>query len=58
MPPVGRAVQALDGTADLLALAAEAASINPVDGPFANFRNPDAYREKCKRSMILGWVGN
>ena len=28
-----------------------------VDGPFADFRNPDAFREECKRSMILGCVG-
>ncbi len=54
---MGRAVQALDGNADLVVLAAEAAGIDPVDGPFADFRNLDAYREECKRSMILGWVG-
>src|SRR5215468_10402070 len=31
--------------------------IDPVDGPFADFRNPEAYREECRRSMILGCVG-
>ena len=34
-----------------------AAGIDPVDGPFADFKNPDAYREECQRSMILGCVG-
>ena len=40
-----------------LVMACRAAGIDPVDGPFADFRNPDAYREECKRSMILGCVG-
>ena len=40
-----------------LIMACRAAGIDPVDGPFADFRNPDAYREECKRSMILGCVG-
>ena len=30
---------------------------DPVDGPFADFRNADTYREECRRSMILGCVG-
>src|SRR6185436_1232890 len=34
-----------------------AAGIDPVDGPFADFKNPEAYREECRRSMILGCVG-
>lgn len=37
-------------------MACRAAGIDPVDGPFADFKNPDAYREECKRS-ILGCVG-
>lgn len=40
-----------------MVMACRAAGIDPVDGPFADFRNPDAYREECKRSMILGCVG-
>jgi citrate lyase subunit beta/citryl-CoA lyase len=40
-----------------LVMACRAAGIDPVDGPFADFRNPDAYREECQRSMILGCVG-
>jgi citrate lyase subunit beta/citryl-CoA lyase len=40
-----------------LAMAARAAGIDPVDGPYANFRNPDAYREEARRAMMLGCVG-
>jgi citrate lyase subunit beta/citryl-CoA lyase len=40
-----------------LVMACRAAGIDPVDGPFADFRNPDAFREECTRSMILGCVG-
>lgn len=40
-----------------LIMACRAAGIDPVDGPFADFKNADAYREECKRSMILGCVG-
>ncbi|MBU8876932.1 CoA ester lyase [Reyranella sp. MMS21-HV4-11] len=40
-----------------LVMACRAAGIDPVDGPFADFKNPDAYREECQRSMILGCVG-
>lgn len=40
-----------------LIMACRAAGIDPVDGPFADFKNPDAFREECKRSMILGCVG-
>ena len=28
-----------------------------MDGPFADFRSPDTYREECRRAMILGMVG-
>ena len=38
-------------------MACRAAGIDPVDGPFADFKNPDAYREECRRSMTLGCVG-
>lgn len=40
-----------------LVMACRAAGIDPVDGPFADFRNAEAYREECRRSMILGCVG-
>ncbi len=40
-----------------LIMACRAGGIDPVDGPFADFKNPDAFREECKRSMILGAVG-
>ncbi len=40
-----------------LVMACRAAGIDPVDGPFADFKNPVAYTEECKRSMILGCVG-
>ncbi|HJV79694.1 CoA ester lyase [Noviherbaspirillum sp.] len=40
-----------------LVVAARAAGIDAVDGPFANFKNPEAYREECRRAMILGCVG-
>ena len=39
-----------------LTIAARANRIDAVDGPFADFRSPDAYREECRRSMILGTV--
>ena len=28
-----------------------------MDGPFANFRNPEAYRTECERACVLGMVG-
>jgi citrate lyase subunit beta/citryl-CoA lyase len=40
-----------------MAMAARAAGIDPVDGPYANFRNPDVYREECRRAAMLGCVG-
>lgn len=40
-----------------LVIAARAAGIDAVDGPFANFKDPEGYREECKRAMILGCVG-
>src|SRR5690606_2804224 len=36
---------------------ARANGIDAVDGPYADFRSPDAYREECRRAMILGMVG-
>ena len=40
-----------------LAIAARAHGLDAVDGPFADFRNPEAYREECRRAMTLGCVG-
>lgn len=40
-----------------LTIAARAYGIDAVDGPFADFRSPDEYREECRRAMILGMVG-
>lgn len=40
-----------------LVVAARAAGIDAVDGPFANFKDPEGYREECRRAMILGCVG-
>ncbi len=31
--------------------------IDPVDGPYANFRNPDGYTREAERSLVLGMVG-
>ena len=40
-----------------MTIAARAAGIDAVDGPFADFRNEEAYREECKRALTLGMVG-
>ena len=40
-----------------LTIAARANRIDAVDGPFADFRSPEVYREECRRAMILGMVG-
>jgi citrate lyase subunit beta/citryl-CoA lyase len=40
-----------------LVMACRAAGIDPVDGPYADFKNPDGYRQECTRSMLLGCVG-
>ncbi|ABM57339.1 HpcH/HpaI aldolase/citrate lyase family protein [Verminephrobacter eiseniae] len=40
-----------------LTIAARANRIDAVDGPYADFKNPDAFREECRRAMILGMVG-
>jgi len=38
-------------------VAARAAGIDPIDGPYANYANPDGYREQCAWSATLGAVG-
>ncbi|MGH8784042.1 MAG: HpcH/HpaI aldolase/citrate lyase family protein [Cupriavidus necator] len=40
-----------------LTIAARANRLDAVDGPFADFRNPQAYAEEARRAMILGMVG-
>jgi citrate lyase subunit beta/citryl-CoA lyase len=40
-----------------ISMAARAAGLDAVDGPFANFRDMDAYREEAKRARALGMVG-
>ena len=40
-----------------MTIACRANGIDPVDGPYANFRNPDSYRKEAERSLILGMVG-
>ncbi len=40
-----------------MTIAARVNKIDSVDGPFANFKAPDVFREECRRSMILGMVG-
>lgn len=40
-----------------MTIAARANGIDAVDGPYADFRNADHYREECRRAMILGMVG-
>lgn len=40
-----------------MVIAARANGLDPVDGPFADFRNEAAYREECRRGLILGCAG-
>jgi citrate lyase subunit beta/citryl-CoA lyase len=40
-----------------MTIACRANHIDPVDGPYANFRNPDAFRTECIRGNTLGMVG-
>jgi citrate lyase subunit beta/citryl-CoA lyase len=40
-----------------MVMAARAAGIDPVDGPFGDFSDDDGFRVECKRAMILGCVG-
>ncbi|MCO4888267.1 CoA ester lyase [Cupriavidus sp. WGtm5] len=40
-----------------LTIAARAHRLDAVDGPFADFRSPEAFREEARRAMILGMVG-
>ncbi|MCD9120432.1 CoA ester lyase [Cupriavidus sp. UGS-1] len=40
-----------------LTIAARAHRLDAVDGPFADFRDPDVYLQEARRAMILGMVG-
>ncbi len=40
-----------------MTIACRANGIDPVDGPFADFKNPDAFRTECERANVLGMVG-
>ncbi|MEZ5559912.1 MAG: CoA ester lyase [Pseudomonadales bacterium] len=40
-----------------MTVACHANGIDPVDGPYANFRNPDGYRREAERAYTLGMVG-
>ena len=40
-----------------MTIAARAAGLDAVDGPFADFQNAEAYRVQCERALTLGMVG-
>jgi len=40
-----------------LIIACRAAGIDPVDGPYADFKNSDAFAQECYRAKTLGMVG-
>src|SRR5262245_26262509 len=40
-----------------MTIACRANGIDPVDGPYANFRNPEGYRKEAERANTLGMVG-
>jgi citrate lyase subunit beta/citryl-CoA lyase len=40
-----------------IAMAARAAGLDAVDGPYGNFSNPDGYRAEAARARSLGMVG-
>jgi citrate lyase subunit beta/citryl-CoA lyase len=40
-----------------LTIAARAHRLDAVDGPFADFRDPDVYLQEARRAMILGMIG-
>ena len=40
-----------------LTIAARAAGIDAVDGPYADFKNPEGYVTECQRAATLGMVG-
>ncbi len=40
-----------------MTIACRANGLDPVDGPYANFRNPEGYTREAERSYVLGMVG-
>jgi len=40
-----------------MTIACRANGIDPVDGPYANFRNPDSFRREAERAHAIGMVG-
>ena len=40
-----------------MTIACRANRIDPVDGPYANFRNPEGYTREAERAYVLGMVG-
>jgi citrate lyase subunit beta/citryl-CoA lyase len=40
-----------------MTIACRANGLDPVDGPYANFRNPEGYRREAERSLALGMIG-
>lgn len=40
-----------------IAMAAHAAGLDPIDGPFAHFRDEAAYREEARRARAVGMTG-
>ena len=40
-----------------MTIACRSNGIDPVDGPYANFRNPEGYRREAERSLALGMIG-
>ena len=40
-----------------MTIACHVNGIDPVDGPYANFRNPEAYSKEAERAFVLGMVG-
>ena len=38
-------------------IAARSNDLDPIDGPFSDFRNEEAFREECRRALILGCTG-
>jgi citrate lyase subunit beta/citryl-CoA lyase len=40
-----------------MTIACRANGLDPVDGPYANFRNPEGYRREAERAHALGMIG-
>jgi citrate lyase subunit beta/citryl-CoA lyase len=40
-----------------MVVAARANGIDPIDGPYPDFRNPEGYKEECRRGLIVGCAG-